>query len=686
MKKSFKNSKKKIFTYRPEIDGLRAIAVVSVIFYHAQISLFGYDPFKGGFIGVDIFFVISGYLITSIIIKEILKTGTFSLKYFYERRVRRIIPPLLFVIICTFPLAWLYLLPENIILFSKSVLYSLGFASNIFFLNIGTQYGAPDTLYIPMLHTWSLAVEEQFYILFPIFLIVIFKFLKRKIIIILFILFLLSLFSAEFLSRNYPSISFYILLTRIFEILAGSLIAYSQIKYFYIGKNKILNTIMPSIGLILIFFSIYFFDDKVFHPSTYTLIPILGVCLIIWYSNKDEYINKLLSSKIFVSLGLISYSLYLWHYPVFAFARKTEYIHGLPTKKLEIAIIIFILSVITYFLIEKPARNQNFKFKIIFLPIFITSIFILIFSLNIIKNNGYENRFPDILKTNLTDPPWTLLKTPNDKNCHDWARGCVFYSFKNKRIVNIIGDSQIGSLIYGLKTKIIEKGYTLKTSTIASCGFYPGFNLVDIKTQKIDYNCNNEYFSKLETKLKKERDSIIIFGGNFQTHLDNVHYIFNDNKNLREMEKWNKKYVSIGKYKNIKSSFSKSIEELSKKNKIVLIYPIPETQFNLRDKLHILSKKKEHNINDISNFITTSFTDYKNRTKSSFEFLDAIEGDNIYRVYPHKLFCGTLFKNRCISHDDKNIFYYDRMHLSLKGSELINELIINKIHKINKKF
>ena len=118
---------------------------------------------------------------------------------------------------------------------------------------------------------------------------------------------------------------------------------------------------MPSIGLILIFFSIYFFDDKVFHPSIYTLIPILGVCLIIWYSNKDEYINKLLSSKIFVSLGLISYSLYLWHYPVFAFARKTEYIHGLPTKKLEIAIIIFILSVITYFFIEKlfPITKQK---------------------------------------------------------------------------------------------------------------------------------------------------------------------------------------------------------------------------------------------------------------------------------------------------------------------------------------
>jgi peptidoglycan/LPS O-acetylase OafA/YrhL len=129
-------------TYRPEIDGLRAIAVGAVILYHAQITIFGHQPFKGGFIGVDIFFVISGYLITSIILKELVTTGTFSFKHFYERRIRRILPALLFVMMTSLLFAWMYLLSSNFIDFSKSILYSLGFSSNFYFWYSGQIYGA----------------------------------------------------------------------------------------------------------------------------------------------------------------------------------------------------------------------------------------------------------------------------------------------------------------------------------------------------------------------------------------------------------------------------------------------------------------------------------------------------------------------------------------------------------------
>ena len=142
--------------YRPEIDGLRAIAVGAVILYHAQISILGYQPFKGGFIGVDIFFVISGYLITSIILKELVTTGTFSFKHFFERRVRRILPALLFLMLVSLPFAWMYLLPGSFIDFSKSILYSLGFSSNFYFYYSGQQYAAESGLYKSFLHTWYL--------------------------------------------------------------------------------------------------------------------------------------------------------------------------------------------------------------------------------------------------------------------------------------------------------------------------------------------------------------------------------------------------------------------------------------------------------------------------------------------------------------------------------------------------
>ena len=171
--------------YRPEIDGLRAIAAISVILYHAQITILGYQPFKGGFIGVDIFFVISGYLITSIILKELENNGSFSFKHFYERRIRRIIPVLLFVMLLSLPFAWMFLLPSDFVEFSKSILYSLGFNSNHYFHYSGQKYDAENSLLIPFLHTWSLSVEEQFYILFPVILIFTFKYFKKYIFYIL---------------------------------------------------------------------------------------------------------------------------------------------------------------------------------------------------------------------------------------------------------------------------------------------------------------------------------------------------------------------------------------------------------------------------------------------------------------------------------------------------------------------
>src|SRR5210317_102408 len=305
--------------YRPEIDGLRAIAVSAVILYHAQITILGQRPFKGGFIGVDIFFVISGYLITSIILKELVTTGSFSFKHFYQRRIRRILPALLFVILASLPLAWMYLIPSSFVDFSKSILYSLGFSSNFYFHYSGQIYGAESGLLKPFLHTWSLSVEEQYYILFPIFLLVSFKFFRKYLIHILILGFVISLGLAEWTSRNYPSASFYFIHTRMWELLAGSILAYFEITSGHRSKNKILNLILPTLGLLLIGHSILFFNDKMFHPSFYTLSPIIGVCLIIWFSNKDELITKVLSTKLFVGIGLISYSLYLWHYPIFAY-------------------------------------------------------------------------------------------------------------------------------------------------------------------------------------------------------------------------------------------------------------------------------------------------------------------------------------------------------------------------------
>ncbi len=423
--------------YRPEIDGLRAIAVVSVVLYHAQLSIFGIKPFQGGYIGVDIFFVISGYLITSIILKELFTKGTLSLKLFYERRVRRILPALLLVMLTSLPFAWLLFLPNTFIDFSKSILYSLGFTSNLYFHYTGQEYGAVSGLLKPFLHTWSLSVEEQFYILFPTFLLIIFKFFRKYIVPILLVGFTVSLLFADWGSKNYPSFNFYVLPTRGWQLLAGSLLAYYEINLGHRSKNQKLNLILPIIGLFLILHSIVFFDDKIFHPSLFTLSPVIGVCLIIWFSQKNEITTKILSTKLFVGIGLISYSLYLWHYPIFAFARITEFTQGNILKKFLLGVIILILSILSYYYVERPARNKKNSFKNISIVLILTGLIISIFNFTVIYKDGFREKYTDIYFKNnifneiLKEDSWKFVNNQN------------IQKFKNTEKLNIliVGDS-----------------------------------------------------------------------------------------------------------------------------------------------------------------------------------------------------------------------------------------------------
>ena len=424
--------------YRPEIDGLRAIAVTAVIFYHAQLNIFGQKIFEGGFIGVDIFFVISGYLITSLILKELETTGKFSFRYFYERRARRILPALIVVMLASLPAAWLFLVPGNFIEFIKSVLYSLGFSSNFYFHFSGLQYGTEDGLLKPLLHTWSLSVEEQYYILFPIILLILFKFFRKYLLGILFFGFLTSLVMADWGSKNYPAATFYFLHTRMWELIAGSLLAYFEIFKKKTSKNYFLDLIFPGVGIILIMHSIFFYDDKIFHPSLYTLSPVIGVSFIIWYAKKDELITKILSSKIFVGIGLISYSMYLWHYPIFAFARIKS---DIPSQydKFEWILLTIFLSILSYFFIEKFFRNKKTRFfKILF--IFTISITIIFFSLLLFYKNSNSFELTKKIRRNIDDKKiflendhYKFRKSYSPKNFHNTA--------KNKKKVLIVGNS-----------------------------------------------------------------------------------------------------------------------------------------------------------------------------------------------------------------------------------------------------
>lgn len=395
--------------YRPEIDGLRSIAVLAVVFFHADFlisftignkSFEDFNLFKGGFIGVDVFFVVSGYLITSLILNGIRK-NSFTLANFYERRARRILPALFTIIIISIPLSLIYLLPKQVEEYSISVLSTLLFISNIWFwIEDGYSYWAPINEFKPLLHTWSLAVEEQFYIFYPIFIIFVLSFFKKYFTLLLLIVFFISLSIAQFGSENHIVANFYLLPFRGWELISGAFLARLEFSKDRISHPKLATT-MPLLGLAMIFNSILIFDSSTSHPSILTLYPIIGTMLIIWFSKRGELITDILSSKILVFLGKISYSLYLWHFLLFAYVHTYYHQSDNIWTKIELEnkvkfLIIFIsiiLSIITYFFIEKPFRSKTtIKTKT-----FLTTIFTFFILLLIFFGYAYNSRgFTDI--------------------------------------------------------------------------------------------------------------------------------------------------------------------------------------------------------------------------------------------------------------------------------------------------
>ena len=657
---------------RLEIEGLKAIAISAIILYHTQFKIFDHQLFKGGFIGVDIFLVISGYLIAYTILKELISTGTFSFKHFFERRIMRIMPVLLSVSVLTLPLIWLYLLPDYLIYHSKSIVTSISFSSNFYSHYSGKIYGAESELSKLFLHTWSLSVLVQYYICFLFISLIIFKYFKKYLIHILILGFVVSLGLAEWGSKNHPSFTFYLLPTRSWELLAGSILAYFEITNGHSNKNKTLKLILPSIGLLLIGHSILFFNDKMLSPSFYTLSPIIGVCLIIWFSSKEEILTKILSTKLFVGIGLISYSLYLWQYPIFAFTGDMNLNHESLLNKILILTVILITAFISFYYIEKPIKKNNYKFKNFITMALISVIFLMIFNFNIIKNNGYIDRFP-ILKTLNTTNSWLLLKDENNENCFEKKDFC-YLNKNNKNKVYLIGDSSLGSLGYDLNNQLKSKNYQLITSYWSKCLLFPGFNHMDSSTKKIYGNCSNQYFKKVFQILKNEKNSIIILGGRFPAHINSeltpkvVGGGYNDRKSNY--------YTNIDSKYNHKESFVRAINEIKKNNKVIIIYPVPEAHFPIYKFFNKID------LSLTSTFLTTSYKDYKIKTKETIELFNSINSENLILVKPEKAFCNTIIKNRCVMNDYKSILYYDEVHLGIEGSKLVNNLIMKEIEKI----
>lgn len=344
-------------TYRPEIDGLRAFAVLGVLIYHADIHWGGKLLVSGGYLGVDVFFVISGYLITSIIYTQ-LSEHRFSLLHFYERRARRLLPVLMTVILISAAVGWFTLMPSGYEDFNFQVLTSLVFSSNIYFW-LEDPYWATESALKPLLHTWSLSVEEQFYLFMPAVIFVLLKLSRRALVPVLILAAVVSLAYAQMQAEADPIGNFYLLPSRVWELSAGAIVAVLHREGRWLDFRPQVSSIMLGVGLLTILVSYLLFDQDTPHPSLWTLAPIFGTLLIVTASSASGPVGFLLASKPVNYVGRLSYSLYIWHFPIFAFSRIYLGQELSPLVALALLALAFMLSVLSYHFIEQPMRSAQ---------------------------------------------------------------------------------------------------------------------------------------------------------------------------------------------------------------------------------------------------------------------------------------------------------------------------------------
>ena len=343
--------------YRPEIDGLRAVAVVPVILFHAGVPAVG-----GGYAGVDVFYVISGYLITTILLNDWAE-GHFSILKFYERRARRILPALFCVMALTLPFAYVLLQPNDMIEFAKSLVAVTTFSSNFFFW---AQSGYFDTAaeMKPMLHTWSLAVEEQYYVLFPLLLLGLVRFGRAVRLAAIAVLAAASFGLAFMAIGESSAAAFYLLPYRAWEILIGSLCAiYLQGRQLPLHGGTTsaaaVRELLSAAGLAAIIAACLQFTAETPAPSHYTLLPTLGAALIILFGSPATLVGRLLATPPFVAIGLLSYSAYLWHQPLLALARHHSLAELTPAEQIVLPLAAFALAFLTYRYVETPWRKPG---------------------------------------------------------------------------------------------------------------------------------------------------------------------------------------------------------------------------------------------------------------------------------------------------------------------------------------
>ncbi len=646
--------------YRKDIDGLRAMAILSVVLFHAGIFLV-----PGGFVGVDVFFVISGFLIGGIIYSE-MKEKSFSYYKFYTRRIRRIAPALIFMLVICSIFSYAFLSPLELKDFSYFSISTILSVSNIALWR-RIDYFSPDSNLNPLLMTWSLGVEEQFYIFFPILLLFLFRKQYKIIFIVCLITFISFIFSL-ILTFLRPSMSFYMLLTRAWELGCGVILA------ILLKENKInikphIKNILFVCGFVFLLTSFLCLTENTLFPGYVALLPVMGTLLIILGDGKVS--NFVLGNKIMVFFGVVSYSWYLWHWPLLSFARLS--LNGklsiIPSS--IICVISLAIAFLSYKYIETPFRVK-FRFtdkKMIYGYLAICGLMIIPFT-NIYLLNGIPAR----VSQNVIASEENKLNSIGDECLAGYgstnfstSNNCI-PKFENASGVALIGDSHAAALRGGVNKYANKKNYIVYQLTKSSCPFLIGVTRRMVKYPRHGDECAIFNKNVLNYLVSNPNIKEVIISGYWDAGLRNKEnsdgYILLEHNSIP------------GSINSLRYGLINSIEYLEKiGKKVIIIKDVPFVKFDvvnsiynkdikLRNFVHILIEK---NIAFSSGDYTTNVQEQNGEVG---KLLDSLVFYNVQIYDPYSTLC---IEKKCRFLNHGQALYFDGQHLNYLGSSIALE-------------
>jgi len=665
--------------YRTEIDGLRAVAVLLVVANHAK-----YSFFQGGFIGVDVFFVISGYLITRIILgRELNKT--FSIGDFYLRRIRRIIPALLLMLLICLPVAYWLMLPNELVDFGKATVGAVFFFSNLVLWRQGGYFDVDADLK-PLLHLWSLAVEEQFYLGFPLVLLIGLRIRRRILAISLWALLLGSLLLMFALHVDMPRASFYLLPTRAWEILVGAVVALGEQRRQSSGRNPSRSQVFPAIGLITILSSALLLDQTTRFPGAATLFPVLGTALVLSGDGSRSWVSNLLNWRPLQVIGLASFSIYLWHQPLLVFGRllSADYLSG--AERDGIVLLTLIIGVTSWHFVEKPFRSSaRARTPIVLLAVTVASLLVSAAAVVFVREGGFIDRLPPSVAAHYAKPNRELVCRDESQEWIDEGllRSCAFGDLTGTRTVFLVGDSHADALIPFLNQEFALNDIRGIRVLLSECSEVPGSYWRGEVPDNLTF-CEQVHEQLLATIKKSRAKTILSVRWNFRlfpipgeidrleaTNSEGGHAV----EDYREYVIANSKGSGTGADVKSLALLQLFAGLLEASERLFIIGQVPEIAWNI-NRINFTYYRARGEVLDQ---LSIPRSDFEERSRFINGVIEDFKLQNptprLSVVSPADSFCDTFVEGRCVAQWQGIPFYSDDDHVSYEGAKLIFESV-----------